>query len=273
MNSKDNNLKRARSPKCARCRNHGFAVELKGHAGKCPFLACACWKCSLITERTKIMARQRRIRRGLPSDGGKTAAGGANGDVPGSSSRAAGDDSKRVADTGTSPVPQHSVHGTRGLDGAVTSDPAHPWECVLTEMPQNNTHSGKMLGMVMPFQLSSHHPESFVYPAFLVSLQTPPPVALREAAGLPYLPPSAVAYSPELGVSQEGLASCYASYLPYPWVQEEYSPQPQHYTLSNREIDNGAGGPSPPYGRDQGIVQVDQERDLIIVDNDSQDTA
>ncbi|XP_036451908.1 doublesex- and mab-3-related transcription factor 1B-like [Colossoma macropomum] len=275
MNSKDNNLKKARSPKCARCRNHGFAVELKGHSGKCPFLACTCWKCSLITERTKIMASQRRIRRGLPSDGGKTAAGGANGDAPGSGSRAAGDATKRVADTGSSGIPHLTVHGTRGLDGAVIRDPAHPWQCALTEMPQKNTYSGEMLGMVMPFQLSSHHPDSFVYPAFLVNVKVPPSgaVGAREAISVPYLPP--LAYSPEPGVSQEGLVPCYASYLPYSWVQEECSPKPHPYALSSRENDYGTGGPSSPYGRDQGVVQVSQERDLIIVDNDfsSKDTA
>lgn len=63
----DNHLGKAttrkvvRNPKCARCRNHGFVVQLKGHAGKCPFSPCDCWKCSLITERTKIMAIQRRM--------------------------------------------------------------------------------------------------------------------------------------------------------------------------------------------------------------------
>ncbi|KAG9343337.1 hypothetical protein JZ751_014318, partial [Albula glossodonta] len=55
------NRKVVRNPKCARCRNHGFVVQLKGHAGKCPFSSCDCWKCSLITERTKIMAIQRQM--------------------------------------------------------------------------------------------------------------------------------------------------------------------------------------------------------------------
>ncbi|MBN3316116.1 DMRTB factor, partial [Atractosteus spatula] len=55
--------KAMRTPKCARCRNHGFIVQLKGHTGKCPFYHCSCWKCSLITERTKIMASQRRLKK------------------------------------------------------------------------------------------------------------------------------------------------------------------------------------------------------------------
>ncbi len=54
--------KAARNPKCARCRNHGFIVQLKGHSGKCQFKQCLCWKCSLINERTRILASQRRIR-------------------------------------------------------------------------------------------------------------------------------------------------------------------------------------------------------------------
>lgn len=54
--------KAARTPKCARCRNHGFAVLLKGHSGKCQFRQCVCWKCALINERTKILASQRRIK-------------------------------------------------------------------------------------------------------------------------------------------------------------------------------------------------------------------
>uniref|UniRef100_A0AAY4CHA5 DM domain-containing protein n=1 Tax=Denticeps clupeoides TaxID=299321 RepID=A0AAY4CHA5_9TELE len=53
----------ARSPRCARCRNHGVVVPVKGHAGRCGFSRCRCWKCGLITERTRIMATQRRLRR------------------------------------------------------------------------------------------------------------------------------------------------------------------------------------------------------------------
>ncbi|KAI4885197.1 hypothetical protein NFI96_016655, partial [Prochilodus magdalenae] len=212
MNSKDTNKKTARIPKCVRCRNHGFAVELKGHSGKCQFLACACWKCSLITERTKIMAKQRGIRKSQPDD------------------------------------------GDRPTD---TSDPAHfPWKYILTEMPQNNTYSGEWFGTALPFQLSSHFSDSYVYPAFLVSLQLPPTGTLKEAVGFPYLPPSVQAYSPEPGVPPESLVSYYTSYPSYPWVWEECIPKPHHYTLSNGENNNGPEVPSSQLGHDQGITGI-----------------
>ncbi|XP_057402802.1 doublesex- and mab-3-related transcription factor B1 [Balaenoptera acutorostrata] len=50
--------KMLRSPRCCRCRNHGFLVPLKGHAGKCRWKQCTCEKCYLITQRQKIMAAQ-----------------------------------------------------------------------------------------------------------------------------------------------------------------------------------------------------------------------
>ncbi|XP_029929847.1 doublesex and mab-3 related transcription factor 3, truncated-like [Myripristis murdjan] len=66
--SKEQNLTAAppaqpRQPKCARCRNHGILVPQKGHMRHCPFVSCSCWKCCLITQRTKIMALQRNLRR------------------------------------------------------------------------------------------------------------------------------------------------------------------------------------------------------------------
>ncbi|KAM4872852.1 doublesex- and mab-3-related transcription factor B1 [Thomomys bottae] len=56
----DNTL---RTPKCSRCRNHGFLVPVKGHSGKCSWKHCTCEKCYLITERQKIMAAQKVLKK------------------------------------------------------------------------------------------------------------------------------------------------------------------------------------------------------------------
>lgn len=52
-----------RQPKCTRCRHHGIVVPQKGHMKRCPFLTCDCWRCLLITERTRITALQRNLRK------------------------------------------------------------------------------------------------------------------------------------------------------------------------------------------------------------------
>lgn len=60
-------------PKCTRCRHHGLVVPLKGHKKRCPYLSCGCWKCGLITERTRIATLQRHLR---PNTGQGPAEGG-----------------------------------------------------------------------------------------------------------------------------------------------------------------------------------------------------
>uniref|UniRef100_A0A9J8A4S8 DM domain-containing protein n=2 Tax=Cyprinus carpio TaxID=7962 RepID=A0A9J8A4S8_CYPCA len=265
----------ARSPKCARCRNHGFVVQLKGHSGQCQFKQCLCWKCSLINERTRILASQRRIRSGQGNEspgpeqtalsGRKTVSAGnnkstnrVNGDTDTSAIKeitinAPVDDTTYIelqAPINTrGAVSVSAVHrdpktpaGPSAPSGTVGDAPSFPGECIIREAVPGQFYPAEMFAMPLP--LYQHYPDGYMFPAMLVALRPPVPGAFREHVGFVPFPPGALSHPLEAHEWQIHVPH-YSQYPPYAGMRDEHS----HHSHSHMEGEPGRSAFSPQVAR------------------------
>ncbi|CAJ1082778.1 doublesex- and mab-3-related transcription factor B1-like [Xyrichtys novacula] len=190
-------------PKCCRCRNHGTIVLQKGHASVCPFRLCVCWKCRLISERSRINTLQRNLRKaqntgkknprrraGVPvkksTDRGASQSATSGHQCPPPAGAPDGTADGNPLDLRTRPTGRgESAAGTKVEGGPCSSANAPSWTAPL---PVNH----------VPFQTAGQPLELghnlMLYPTFLLSMPWCPPYNEGHCGPLmiPHFQPSAM---------------------------------------------------------------------------------
>ncbi|XP_030597558.1 doublesex- and mab-3-related transcription factor C2-like [Archocentrus centrarchus] len=169
-------------PKCARCRHHGIVTLKKGHTKICPYIKCECSKCSLITQRTKIAALQREMRKTKKEQ--QPGAGSGDGRAP-STSAPMGPQSGWAPEKGTPADPWgRPESGGQPVSGSSRRDelPSTSGKRLPLNTPGFDEHGqvGPLPFIPFPFRMPSCYPSSYSSPPphLMPNMQWVPPVAV-----------------------------------------------------------------------------------------------